>query len=172
MMRARMVRLTIALLLAACPMSANAEQTSQGTENSTATISLELTCVGGGEATKHHSATAFAAGSEGSAWGSEIYTTESSFQDQVDVRLFSGNDRIRLPRHMLPLIHGGDNGWIKLSEIIATERDITASADVNLANHPKVRIDRVTGVINIVGKAGNYVGDCRKFDPQVEKPKF
>lgn len=73
---------------------------------------------------------------------------------------------------MLPPIHGGENGWFKLSDIASSDRDITASADINFANHPKVRIDRVTGVINIVGKAGNFVGECRKFDPQAEKPKF
>ena len=33
-------------------------------------------------------------------------TTLALVSDQVDVRLFGGDDRIRLPRAMMPLIHG------------------------------------------------------------------
>jgi hypothetical protein len=89
---------------------------------------------------------------------------QQGFQDQVDVRLFSGDDRIRLPRTMLPPIHGGEGGWFKLKNVVADARSIRASAAVNFINNPKIYIDRVTGTISISGKAGDYSGECRAME--------
>lgn len=89
---------------------------------------------------------------------------EQAFEDQVDVRLFSGDDRVRLPRTMLPGLHGGENGWFRLKNVVADQRSIRAEAYVNLLNHPKVYIDRVTGTISISGKSGDYSGECQVID--------
>jgi hypothetical protein len=91
------------------------------------------------------------------------------FADQVDVRLFSGDDRIRMPRTMLPPIHGGSDGWFKLKDVKVTDRAITASAAVNFINNPKVHIDRLTGTIAINGKAGSYSGQCEAVDPNAQR---
>ena len=42
---------------------------------------------------------------------------------------------------------------------------IRAKFGLNFMNHPQVRIDRITGHIAIRGKAGDFDGDCRPYDP-------
>src|SRR5688572_115310 len=129
---------------------------------------LNLTCFGGGTANKmtmsraHTNANVF--GSVGGTHysGSGNATTnvygqrQQGFEDQVDIRLFGGDDRIRMPRTMLPPIRGGEGGWFKLKKVEADARSIRASAAVNLMNNPEVHIDRVTGSISISGKAGDF----------------
>jgi hypothetical protein len=97
----------------------------------------------------------------GSATTTVYGTRQQGFEEQVDVRLFSGDDRIRLPRTMLPPVHGGSDGWFKLKNVIADGRSIHASAAVNFMNNLRVYIDRVTGTISISGKAGDYTGECQ-----------
>lgn len=144
---------------------------------------LHLTCVGAGTANK---VTMRTVNSNGSVYGSVGTTPYSShgnsttnvygqrqqgFEDQVDLRLFDGDDRIRMPRTMLPPIRGGKDGWFKLKDVVADARSIRASASVNFMNNPKVHIDRVTGNISISGKAGDYSGQCQVIDATV-KPQF
>jgi hypothetical protein len=144
---------------------------------------LNLTCFGGGtanKATAHAAYTnTYASGMIGTTpiSGSGTSTTtlygtrHEGFEDQADVRLFGGDDRIRLPRTLLPLFHRGADGWFKLKNVVADERSIHASAAVNFMNNPKVYIDRVTGTISISGKAGDYAGQCQAIDPN-ERQKF
>lgn len=133
---------------------------------------LKLTCLGAGTANKTTVHTGRSSGNVmGNIGGTPVYGTTSGtttvygsrshgFEDQVDVRLFIGDDRIRLPRTMLPPIHGGEAGWFRLKNVQADARSIKASAVVNFMNNPKVHIDRVTGTISIAGKAGSYAGRC------------
>ncbi len=137
---------------------------------------LDLTCFGGGTANKVSVATinsdsdfsgmvgmkSFSGSSSGSA--TVLGSRQQNFGDQVDIRLFGGDDRIRMPRTMLPIFRGGKEGWFKLKGVVADTRSIRASAAVNLLNNPKVFIDRVTGTISISGKAGDYVGQCQVID--------
>ena len=137
---------------------------------------LNLTCGGAGTANKATARTAYtnAYGSgmvgttpvsgSGSATTTVYGMRQQGFEDQVDIRLFSGDDRIRLPRTLLPPIHGGADGWFKLKNVVADARSIHASAAVNFMNNPKVYIDRVTGTISISGKAGDYSGQCQLVD--------
>lgn len=121
---------------------------------------LNLTCLGGGSANKATGATAF------SRFGTAtiIGRSREGFNDQVDLRLFAGDDRIRLPRTMLPAWHGGEDGWFKLKNVKADTRTIRGEAAVNFANHPKVYIDRVTGTISITGNVGSFSGECQVDD--------
>lgn len=133
---------------------------------------LNLVCVGAGTANKVTSTTVSgtsnAFGSIGgdtfSAHGnsnSTVYgSRQQGFEDQVDVRLFSGDDRIRLPRSTLPLLRGGADGWFKLKNVKVEPSKISANAAVNIINNPKVYIDRRTGIISISGKGGDYTGQC------------
>jgi hypothetical protein len=144
---------------------------------------LQLICGGSGTANKvaYGSANSYSSGAghvggvpfAGSASTTTTVTgtRQQGFADQVDVRLFSGDDRIRLPRTMLPAIRGGEGGWFKLKNVEVTERAITAKAAVNFINSPNVRIDRLTGVISISGKAGDYTGSCEAVAADA-KPKF
>jgi hypothetical protein len=134
---------------------------------------LALTCIGGGTANKDTMATAWGSGSFSGVAGGHYYsgstssnaiafgTRQQAFADQADIQLFSGDDRIRLPRTMLPMFHGGHGGWFKLKDVVADPRAIRASVAVFAFHSPKVYIDRVTGTISISGKDGDYVGQCQ-----------
>jgi len=128
---------------------------------------LQLTCLGAGTANKATSAMAWGWG----GWGIVAGHKDRGFNDQVDLRLFTGDDRIRMPRTMLPGLHGGDHGWFKLHDVAADARAIRASAGVGLLNNPKIFIDRVTGTISISGKSGDYAGQCQVIDANAA-PKF
>ena len=133
---------------------------------------LMLTCGGGGTANKPSNSTAWSSGQfsghagttdfGGTTSGHTTITgkTQQGFADQIEVRLFSGDDRIRLPRTMLPALRGGKEGWFKLKNVKADARSIRASAAVNIINNPKVYVDHITGTISISGKAGDYSGQC------------
>jgi hypothetical protein len=139
----------------------------------TAQQPLQLTCFGGGTANKVTATTAYSnayvSGNVGTTTfsGSGNGTTtvygrrQQGFGDQVDIRLFGGDDRIRMPRTMLPPLHGGKDGWFKLKNVVADARSIRAKAAVNFMNNPNVFIDRVTGTISISGRAGDYSGQCQ-----------
>jgi hypothetical protein len=142
---------------------------------------LNLTCVGGGTANKAAVATVNSYGNasgmvgttpfNASGNGTSTVTTmrHQGFEDQVDLRLFAGDDRIRMPRTMLPPLHGGADGWFKLKDVRVDDRSIKASAAVNFMNNPKVYVDRVTGTITISGRAGDFTGQCESMDPQAPK---
>ena len=137
---------------------------------------LEITCFGGGTANKATAVSGFSSGYASGIVGNHVWsgsgsstttivgTRQQGFGDQVDIRLFGGDDRIRLPRTMLPPIHGGSDGWFKLKNVIADARSIHASAAINFMSNPKVYIDRVTGTISISGRAGDYSGQCQAID--------
>lgn len=144
---------------------------------------LNITCLGGGTANKPTVATVNSYGNfsgnvgttsvyGNSSGSSTVYgTRQQGFDDQVDVRLFGGDDRIRLPRTILPLVHGGSDGWFKLKNVQVDARSIRASASINFMNNPKVYIDRVSGTISISGKAGDYTGQCQAVAADTP-PKF
>jgi hypothetical protein len=144
---------------------------------------LQITCLGAGTANKFAVVSGSSSGSfsgfagttmiSGNVSGSSstLIPRDRDFADQVDIRLFSGDDRIRLPRTMLPPIHGGDAGWFKLKHVVADARSIRASAAINFMNNPKIYIDRVTGTISISGRAGDYSGQCEMIDASAA-PKF
>ena len=133
---------------------------------------LNLTCMGGGTANKISVTNVYGSTSGSGSVGTTPYSYSGSgdatayghrqqgFADQVDIRLFGGDDRIRMPRTMLPSFHGGNDGWFKLKNVVADARSVRAKVAVNFMNSPKVFIDRVTGTISISGKAGDFAGQC------------
>ena len=135
---------------------------------------IHLACLGAGSANKQSYSSATVHDNWGnSAWGQAVGTRSQPFDDQVNVEINDDDTgRIRLPRVMLPPVHGGDDGWMKLKDVKHSDREITATAAVNFINSPKVRLDRVTGRISIDGKAGNYSGECQKFDPAAMPKRF
>lgn len=133
---------------------------------------LNLTCVGAGTANKSTATVGWGTGHVSGFIGRTLFggsssssavvlgTRQQGFEDQIDIRLFGGDDRIRLPRTMLPGIHGGQAGWFKLKDVVADARSISAHAAVSAFHNPKVYIDRMTGTISISGKDGDYTGQC------------
>lgn len=89
---------------------------------------LNLTRFGGGTANKYTYATGGGttqvSGSigttpvEGTAHTntSVMIPRQEGFSDQVDIRLFNGDDRIRLPTSIVAHFHGGSAGWFKLKD--------------------------------------------------------
>ena len=144
---------------------------------------LNLTCFGNGVANKVTVTNVYGSTNGSGSIGATPYSysgrgnataygmRQQDFGDQVDVRLFSGDDRIRMPRTMLPPIHGGNDGWFKLKNVVADQRSIRAKVGVSFINGPILLIDRVTGSISISGKAGDYSGRCEAVAADAE-PKF
>lgn len=90
----------------------------------------------------------------------------------MKVEIVNGAGRIRLPRGLLPPLHGGEGGWLELRDLVETDNEVTASAAVNFANHPKIRIDRIGGAISIDGTKGTFSGQCRSYDPATVQRAF
>ena len=134
---------------------------------------MNLACVGGGTANRATGGTVNAWDSNGNFASGTITGTRSvGFEDQVNLVIDGAEGRIRMPRSMLPIIHGGQGGWFKLKSIEVTDSEIRASAAVSPINNPKVRLDRYTGAISISGKTGDFTGHCRKFDPATAERQF
>ncbi|MES2120661.1 MAG: hypothetical protein V4513_08815 [Pseudomonadota bacterium] len=142
---------------------------------------LHLTCTGGGTANKNVTDTIHERkrvdGPPGSkpTYKDETKTVtravKQDFADQVDVELFSGDDKIRIPRMLMPDFHGGKAGWFKLKGLTGDERSIRASVGLAFLSNSRIFIDRVTGTISINGDSGSYSGDCRPVDVNAP-PKF
>lgn len=150
---------------------------------------LDLMCFGAGAANKLDVVQGQGRGSfSGSYWSNDgtfgsisgsssssstFYVPRSQdFEDQVSLFIEDGEGRIRMPRVMLPIIRGGKDGWFKLKEVTIKPNEITASIAVNILNNPKLRLDRYSGMISISGKAGDYVGPCKRLDPRVQRKQF
>lgn len=145
------------------------------------TAAILLVCMGGGTAIKPDSATVSGSHSgsydygrgqySGSSYGTVTGTRAQGYTDQVDVELTGDSGKIRLPRVVLPVVRGGDNGWFELRDVEMSDRAIEAKAAINFINRPKVHIDRMTGTISISGKSGTFVGKCQKVE-QGAAPQF
>lgn len=134
---------------------------------------LNLICAGGGYANKVDQSTARAWNNYGDSATATIQSpSRVGFEDQAQVWIEGEEGRIQMPPSMLPPIRGGEDGWFKLSSIEVTESEIRATVKVNLINNPKLRLDRLTGAISLSGKAGNYAGQCQKFDPEAVQRRF
>lgn len=133
---------------------------------------LHVVCMGGGSHKQEYSTFAFARNNYGgAAWGQSVGVGREGYSDTVSIDIENGEGKIRLPRVLLPPIHGGDNAWFKLTNLKQDDREITASASVNLVTHPKIRLDRYSGVISIDGHMGTFTAQCEKVDVGAQ-PKF
>lgn len=129
--------------------------------------------MGAGSANRQTNTFAYGATSYGaSGWANIVGNRSVPFDDQVNVMIDGVEGQVRMPRSMLPPIHGGNDGWFKIKSMRLTENEITGSAGVNFANSPKIRIDRITGNISMSGKAGDYSGRCTRYDPATVQRAF
>lgn len=89
------------------------------------------------------------------------------FDSAVTLQIGDNDGRIRLPEKLVPPIHsGGDHQhWWQLEDLIVGANEIRASYKLNGLNHPKLRIDRTTGIITIKGTGQDFTGRCDKIDP-------
>jgi hypothetical protein len=108
----------------------------------------------------------------GSSSATIIGQRSQGFEDQVSLRIQGGEGQLRMPRTMLPPVHGGSDGWFKLKDIKIQPNEITATVAVNFINSPKLRLDRYAGTISISGKAGDFTGRCQRFEPEHAQRQF
>lgn len=166
--------LAMAAQMEAAPVAAT-----QAYRPSAAQGPLQLTCVGGGIANKEVTDTIKrdkkVDGPPGSTPTTKTETTtvsrmiQQDYADQVELRLFMGDDRIRMPRIIVPDLHGGNKGWYKLKDIAADANTIRGTAALAFLVTDKVFIDRLGGTISITGKYGNFTGRCHVPDPNAPR---
>jgi hypothetical protein len=97
--------------------------------------------------------------------------TKMGVEEEVLVDLAGDQRRVRIPSVMLPPMHGAsEGGWLPLENLNLGEREISGSFALNVVNHPKIRIDRGTGRIEIVGAgAFGFHGNCQSHDPDAPR---
>jgi hypothetical protein len=134
---------------------------------------MHLICLGEGSANKPTQRNAYAQDSDGNgAWATVTGQRSQGFVDQVYVDIDGATGRIQMPPVMLPPIHGGKDGWMDIEKLSVSDREIIGSVGVNFMNSPKLRIDRVSGLLSLAGKAGNFTARCRAYDPDKVKRAF
>jgi len=84
--------------------------------------------------------------------------------EQVEILLFSGNDRIRMPKALLPPIHGGTKGWFRLDKVKVEGGLVRASVKLNFASRQSILIDRDKGTIAIGKDGRDLSGKCQIVD--------
>lgn len=90
--------------------------------------------------------------------------------ERVTVSFSENGGRIRLPDSMLPTIRGrSEDGWRPLSNVEVTDDRITGRMSFNFIDRPSVRIDRVTGTLEVRGLDTSFVGECQAIDPSARR---
>jgi len=134
---------------------------------------LNLVCDGGGSANHITSTMAQGWDNSGNSGGAIITGHRSvGFEDQLQLWIDGDQGKARLPRAMLPKLHGGDGGWFEIKDIRISDNEITGSVAVNVMNHPKLVLDRLAGSVSLSGKSGQFNGRCSKFDPATARRAF
>ena len=128
-------------------------------------LTLRLICRGTGEHRVENYGTAFAFSGRGNSTALAVGTQMNQFGDQMDIDINAGKVRVRVPRRMLPKLHGGEGGWFDVGELVIGGDEITGKVRLNFNEHPNLRIDRRSGSVSLDGKVGSFAGQCEKFDP-------
>ncbi len=136
---------------------------------------ITLSCQGQGSIIVNQTTTVnqFQPGNHGhNKTGVATTQTRRPYTGTGTVEIKTGTARMRVPDAMVPaLLSGGTEGWYPIEELTMGEREITGLVHINFLSQPKVRIDRITGKITLVGGAGDFSGDCSAVDVNA-KPKF
>jgi hypothetical protein len=138
-----------------------------------AAADLRLLCSGSGTADKTDTITTQRRNAKGEISHSTTQVDDPRpFTGDAEVQITDGTGRIRLPRVFLPDLHGGKDGWFELRGLVVNDRTITAKAALSIFDHPNVRIDRMTGTIEINGNVGDFAARCQPYDPNKKERAF
>ena len=134
---------------------------------------ISLICSGGGAHNITHTGTASSLANPEQGVTFQ-HSAHSDYQDQVGVEISAdGAGRIRVPDGLKPRLRsGGEDGWWPLKDMEVRDNEINAKFSMKFMNHPTLRIDRITGHINITGKAGSFRGTCDPYDPAKSQRRF
>lgn len=95
----------------------------------------------------------------------------SRLSEIVTLTLRDQDSRIRVPSSMTPSLRGrSDDGWRPIQELSVTDTLITGRFSFNPINKPSIRIDRITGIIEIKSLNGSFVGECQPVS--IENRRF
>lgn len=109
-----------------------------------------LQCTGVANMPESATTTARATDGYNTASGTMTTTTRARSSAVVDVEIDGETVRVRMPEAMSPALGGrGQNGWRTLTEAIIAEREISGRIAYNWINRPLVRLNRLTGTIEI-----------------------
>lgn len=67
---------------------------------------------------------------------------------------------VKPPKHVLPMVHGGKQGWFQLRKTVVTDAAITGKIPANLAANANLLFDRISLRLSISGAHGDYTGIC------------
>lgn len=143
---------------------AETEQRPREVKASNDGLTLRLICRGTGEHRVENFGTAFAFSRRGTSTAFGVGTQMDQFGEQLDIDIISGRVKVRVPRRMLPKLHGGVNGWFDVSELVIEADEIRGKVKLNFNEHPNLRVDRRTGSVALDGKVGSFAGQCEKDD--------
>lgn len=123
---------------------------------------LKLQCAGTASRTVADVSTLSASDNYGHTATGDVTSYRRNHEDvSVGFELADGAARIRLPSDMVPLISGGGvQGWLNVSDLQVTDDEIVGRYALNILSHPRIRIDRHTGVIEIEGRRA-FHGECQ-----------
>ena len=138
-----------------------------------AAIALHLICIGAGTDTRVGVASANVYGSNGHwAQGNAYSRKANDFADELEVKIDGDKAQVRLPRQIVPKIHGGIGGWFGVKDLTVAENEITGKVTMNFANAPYLHIDRITGAVSINGRDGSFSVQCKPFDEATTQRAF
>lgn len=134
---------------------------------------FDLVCrgVGVGRQSSVTSGTVFSANGTPSTV-SAVTSTPVPTPGTARVKIADKRGSILLPDFMVPVIHGGSDGWFTISDLAVSDGSITGKLKVGTFSHPKFAIDRRTGVIHIDGWKDGFNGDCAPYEEGQNARKF
>ena len=103
-------------------------------------------------------------GPEGSASANTTVYGSDRISERLTVRVGDGTVEVRLPASMNPPLSGrGSDSWRALTDVQITDEEIRGRFSYNWINRPAVRIDRMTGDMEIdaTGQTG-FRGTCAR----------
>ena len=116
-------------------------------------VEVHLECTGFGTVQTSQMTQASAYGSSGASANGIAFSSGTEQRPgaaSVDITDTAG--RVRVPRDIVPSIHMGEHdGWWDLYDVKASDSEIVARFRLNPLNKPMVRINRLTGAIEIRG---------------------
>lgn len=107
-----------------------------------------------------------------SGFGTVQSTVSKSFNGTAYVEIVEPFARIRPPNAMVPTLSSGEDGWFEIKKLEITENEITGVVRFNVLNKPKLRIDRLTGIMTLEGGLSSFEGECEPYDPETAKKRF
>lgn len=96
--------------------------------------------------------------------------------DRLTVEVVGDTVRIKGPPSLTPAFSGrGDDGWRTLTGVSITDTEIRGQISYNWVTRPMVRIDRMSGEIemrsaSLVSGVASFRGDCESV--QRDQPRF